>query len=578
MRPVSPFRSWYPDVRAVRLALASVAIAGLVVVGACTDSTDKALTAPGLRKSDASSGHEGSSDPLSNAGKVKLCVDPASPVGDYVFTYSNLNDQAGLQGNELEDGGYWTDLGGDWMSPTPPAPSQLNDGSTTVFSPSQSGATIHNNGTIGTPDCVLALERTVASQAFRDEIAAHQNAVDTWSGMTLTAASNNVVGGAHYTQTNCTLDLGVIHPQRAFNPMPAAYSAATTYAIGDYATTDNNPGDPISGRQVWRALTSNTGVAPAEGANWTNKSLSDCNDKSNPTRAFANFEHGTIVTFAFAPDQHTLADCVLGYPYGTAPALTTTLFNESEVLTDFQIIGGKLHMWYSDEHALTLGVDSVFVKNKTPPTPNPSLYFGNFNWPGTYAIETMVGHANPLPSPPNPVNNTTAGVDKAPGRLLVGRTSNAANPAGIANPFDGAGRPLFPALFLTDVFGHPDNLAHNDATHRAHDWQYGGTAVAPNAVYGTWKGATIVVDNTKNPSVTSITPGADPAKNHKVVGLGGVAPDASTQDFGYTADVVWDISTLGLTPGHPYRAQFMVHDGDQNKGGGDVGEACVIIQ
>jgi len=31
---------------------------------------------------------------------------------------------------------------------------------------------------------------------------------------------------------------------------------------------------------------------------------------------------------------------------------------------------------------------------------------------------------------------------------------------------------------------------------------------------------------------------------------------------------------LGLIPGHTYRLQFMVHDGDQNKSGGDVGESC----
>ena len=30
--------------------------------------------------------------------------------------------------------------------------------------------------------------------------------------------------------------------------------------------------------------------------------------------------------------------------------------------------------------------------------------------------------------------------------------------------------------------------------------------------------------------------------------------------------------------GHTYRAQFMVHDGDQNKTGGDVGQGCVLIR
>ena len=32
---------------------------------------------------------------------------------------------------------------------------------------------------------------------------------------------------------------------------------------------------------------------------------------------------------------------------------------------------------------------------------------------------------------------------------------------------------------------------------------------------------------------------------------------------------------MTLTQGHSYRIQVMVHDGDQNKVGGDSGEACV---
>lgn len=29
--------------------------------------------------------------------------------------------------------------------------------------------------------------------------------------------------------------------------------------------------------------------------------------------------------------------------------------------------------------------------------------------------------------------------------------------------------------------------------------------------------------------------------------------------------------------GHTFRMQFMVHDGDQNKTGGDVGQNCTIV-
>ena len=43
----------------------------------------------------------------------------------------------------------------------------------------------------------------------------------------------------------------------------------------------------------------------------------------------------------------------------------------------------------------------------------------------------------------------------------------------------------------------------------------------------------------------------------------------------YGAELVWNIDELGLDPSHRYRFQFIVHDGDQNKPGGDVGQACI---
>ena len=46
---------------------------------------------------------------------------------------------------------------------------------------------------------------------------------------------------------------------------------------------------------------------------------------------------------------------------------------------------------------------------------------------------------------------------------------------------------------------------------------------------------------------------------------------------GYGNEVVWRLDSLNLMPGHTYRLQFMVHDGDQNKVGGDCGEACTTI-
>jgi hypothetical protein len=103
--------------------------------------------------------------------------------------------------------------------------------------------------------------------------------------------------------------------------------------------------------------------------------------------------------------------------------------------------------------------------------------------------------------------------------------------------------------------------------------QYGGTAIAPSRVCGTWKAAVRTVDKTKSPEVVTVTPDADPAKNNWNLG-GGDAPPAGTENEGYGAVIYWKLSDLNLIPGHSYRLQFMVHDGDQNKSGGDVGQAC----
>ena len=46
---------------------------------------------------------------------------------------------------------------------------------------------------------------------------------------------------------------------------------------------------------------------------------------------------------------------------------------------------------------------------------------------------------------------------------------------------------------------------------------------------------------------------------------------------GYGNECRWNLTTLNLIPGHQYRLYFMVHDGDSNKSGGDVGQACVIF-
>ena len=130
-------------------------------------------------------------------------------------------------------------------------------------------------------------------------------------------------------------------------------------------------------------------------------------------------------------------------------------------------------------------------------------------------------------------------------------------------------RPMWPSLFVSDISTDPSN--------RSGDWQQGNNSPAtPNDVYGTWKAITSqTIDQTTNPATFTIVKENDPAANHWNLGVGADPVPAGLTDQGYGAEVVWTASGLGLQSGHVYRLEFMVHDGDQNKTGGDVGEACV---
>ena len=231
--------------------------------------------------------------------------------------------------------------------------------------------------------------------------------------------------------------------------------------------------------------------------------------------------------------------CVLGYPFPSANPRTSVVFNESEVLAAFsptlQTLGDTIKLWYTDEHAMLLGCRQEIVKTSSGTTTN---YFP----------------VTPLGSNPGSAINPEVGD--------LGAT-------------DPAGRPLTPSLYITDITA--------DLTDKSGDWLYGGTPSAPNAVFGTWKGASEVINMTNVPATTNITTDADPAvKNGWNLGPGSDTVPAGTYNLGYGAEVRWNINDLRLNGqplqvGHTYRFYFMVHDGDQNKTGGDVGHACVNV-
>ena len=72
-----------------------------------------------------------------------------------------------------------------------------------------------------------------------------------------------------------------------------------------------------------------------------------------------------VFTCTAGVQQLVITDC--GYPYASSNPLTSTVFNESEVLAAIQPSGswpnGVVSVFYNDEHALTMGVRSVVVKS-----------------------------------------------------------------------------------------------------------------------------------------------------------------------------------------------------------------------
>src|SRR5262249_11404330 len=157
--------------------------------------------------------------------------------------------------------------------------------------------------------------------------------------------------------------------------------------------------------------------------------------------------------------------CDLRYPFPSDNPRTSIVFSENEVLRAFGSNnlgpGDTIKMWYNDEHALLLGIRRVIVKSAGGTTTNDY-----------------------------PVTPLGAGCGPAGCRPItrdVGTPADTGDQAGT----DLSGRPIFPSLFITDITSDPNSLAG--------DWQYGGTPIPPQAVFGTWKAGVRTVDNTQSP-------------------------------------------------------------------------------
>jgi hypothetical protein len=106
----------------------------------------------------------------------------------------------------------------------------------------------------------------------------------------------------------------------------------------------------------------------------------------------------------------------------------------------------------------------------------------------------------------------------------------------------------------------PDNYLWEPALYIAPQTaESGGTPHFPSAIKGDYN------NDPNNPRTAgSNIVGMDP------IPAGTSIPDPSYNQ--YRAEDIWDVSTLGLGPGN-YTAEFVIHDGDENRGVG-----CVSIQ
>src|SRR5581483_1482627 len=102
---------------------------------------------------------------------------------------------------------------------------------------------------------------------------------------------------------------------------------------------------------------------------------------------------------------------------------------------------------YNDEHALTLGVRRVVVKDASGMTSTD------------YPVAALAADPGSALAPRTGTNE------------LIGQQSG----------LDVSLRPMWPVLFITDITSDPQS--------RAGDWQYGGVPRGPDAVFGTWKAA-----------------------------------------------------------------------------------------
>jgi hypothetical protein len=379
------------------------------------------------------------------------------------------------------------------------------------------------------------------------------------------ATGENPVVSRAPTSISTTLSASLIQVGSTVHDS-ATLSGATTNAGGSvtYSVFDNS-------------ACTGTPVASGGTKQVTNGVVPDSNDVTfNSSGTFywqasysGDVNNAPATSACTSEPMRVIGPCSLGYPDSSNPGRSNLTFSESEVLRAFGTFstdarGVRVALFYNDEHALELGIRQNSVKTSTGTTVVGTYPVSPLTSNPSHVANPSVGSTDIDPGDADGIDQD--GVDVALPITLQGKTGQGSQ----------GGRPMFPALFVTDIT--------TNTSDRSGDWQQGTLAsrVAhpPDDVYGTWKSATRLVNKTTSPFTVTTAVDPDPAKNNWNLGAGSDTPAgglAALKNEGYGAEASWNGSSLGLLSGHAYRLQFMDHDGDQNKSGGDAGEACVNI-
>jgi len=243
--------------------------------------------------------------------------------------------------------------------------------------------------------------------------------------------------------------------------------------------------------------------------------------------------------------------CSFFYPDNSNPPRSQQGYSESQIVAAVEpgksgcpVGDNQLKVWYNDEYAVGLGIRRVVVY--TSPT------------------DSTVTDYPVSPSPASPACMTG---------LQFGATNQSGLQTGNDTAVDG-GRPIWPVVYVTDI------TLNKGA--RTGDWEAGSTSGIPaSRVCGVWTTGVRRVFTYLGNKVTVTMDPSPAAQNHWNLGAGADTPPGgfgAFPDLGYGAEVSWDLTTFGFQPGHRYRLETILHDGDQQSdAGGDAGHGCTRV-